>query len=455
MDWGEVTVVLLLILAVGAMVFINGFFVAAEFALVKLRDTQLEPLVIAGQRRARMARHLLKNLDGYLSACQLGITLASLGLGYVGHPIFNKLLAPIYELQINGSPLLSDSHWQQTISIAVGFTVITLLHIVVGEMAPKWLAIQRPLPTSLWVAYPLRWFYWIMFPFIWLLNNCALWLLRKFGLDVVDESEHSHSEEELRMLIGSSGVISNREQFSRDLILNAFDLKKRVARDVMRPRRETIGFNTESNLEECLALAEESRHSRFPLCEGGSLDETVGVVHIKDLYAQRRTAKTADELREFARDLVYTPETARLEGLLQIFLDRKLHFALVVNEYGDTVGMVTLENILEELVGQIRDEFDEHEKPFFEQIDKVTWALEGSMPLHELEELTGEPCDDKGVTTVSGLLTKRMGTFANVGDVLELGRYELRVEQTYRRQVERARLTKLSEREPTEEAPEE
>jgi CBS domain containing-hemolysin-like protein len=455
MDWGEVTVILLLIFAVGVLVFINGFFVAAEFALVKLRDTQLEPLVVKGQRRARMARHLLKNLDGYLSACQLGITLASLGLGYVGHPISTKLLGPIYELQINGEPLLANAQWQQTISIAVGFAVITVLHIVVGEQAPKWLAIKRPLPTSLWVAYPLRWFYWIMFPFIWLLNNCALWLLRKAGLEVADEHGHGHSEEELRMMIGSTGGSSDREQFSRDLVLNAFDLKNRVARDVMRPRREIMGFNTESNLEECLVLAEKSRHSRFPLCVGGNVDETLGVVHIKDLYARRRTAKTADELREFARELVYTPETARLEGLLQIFLDRKLHFALVVNEYGDTVGMVTLENILEELVGQIRDEFDEHEKPFFVQTDEVTWALEGSMPLHELEELTSEPCDDKGVTTVSGLITKRLGTFANVGDVLELGRYELRVEQTYRRQVERARLTKLSEREPTEEPPEE
>jgi CBS domain containing-hemolysin-like protein len=455
MDWGEVIVILLLVFAVGVLVFINGFFVAAEFALVKLRDTQLEPLVVKGQRRARMARHLLKNLDGYLSACQLGITLASLGLGYVGHPIFTKLLGPIYELQFNGEPLLANAQWQQTISIAVGFMVITVLHIVVGEQAPKWMAIQRPLPTSLWVAYPLRWFYWIMFPFIWLLNNCALWLLKKVGLNVGDEHGHGHSEEELRMMIGSTGGSSDREQFSRDLVLNAFDLKNRVARDVMRPRREIMGFNTGWNLEECLVLAEESRHSRFPLCVGGNLDETLGVVHIKDLYARRRTVKTADELREFARELVYTPETARLEGLLQIFLDRKLHFALVVNEYGDTVGMVTLENILEELVGQIRDEFDEHEKPFFVQTDEVTWALEGSMPLHELEELTGEPCDDKGVTTVSGLITKRLGTFANVGDVLELGRYELRVEQTYRRQVERARLTKLSEREPTEEAPEE
>ena len=456
MEWGEVITVSLLLCAVAFLVFLNGFFVAAEFALVKVRDTQLEPLVSQGQRRAKMARHLLSNLDAYLSACQLGITLASLALGYVGHPIFDKLLEPIYDLTINGSVLIEEgSSLRRTISYAVGFGVITVLHIVVGEMAPKWLAIQRSLSTSLWIAYPLRWFYWIMYPFIWLLNNCALWLLRQVGLAEIDEHAHKHSEEELRMMIGAAGDGSQKDEFSRDLVLNAFDLKNRIARDVMRPRREIIGFDTTSKIEECLELAEETRHSRFPLCEGASIDETLGVLHIKDLYAQRRRAKTAKDLKKFSRDIVYVPETARLEGLLQIFLNKKLHFGLVVNEYGDTVGMITIENILEELVGQIQDEFDDHEKPYFEKIDEVTWSIEGTMPLHEFEEMTCEPCDDMGVTTVSGLITKRLGTFAKVGDVLELGRYELRVEQTYRRQVERARLTKLSEREPTEDEPHE
>ena len=451
----EILFIILQILAVGVLVTLNGFFVAAEFALVKLRDTQLEPLVAKGHRRARMARHVMGHLDGYLSACQLGITLASLALGWVGHPIFEALFTPIFNWEINSNQMLlaEDNHWRGYISAAVGFTVITVLHIVVGEQAPKWLAIQRPLPTSLWVAYPLRWFYWIMYPLIWALNNCALWLLRCIGLDTADEHGHKHSEEELRMMIGAAGDGSPKDEFSRNLVLNAFDLKNRIARDVMRPRREIIGFNTTSTIEECLELAEVTRHSRFPLCVGGHLDETLGVVHIKDLYAQRRTAKTAEDLNEFSRDLIYVPETARLEGLLQIFLDKKLHFGLVVNEYGDTVGMVTLENILEELVGQIQDEFDDHEKPYFNKIDDVTWSIEGAMPLHEFEEMTGEPCDDMGVTTVSGLITKRLGTFAKVGDVLKLGGYELRVEQTYRRQVEQARLTKLSEREADDEKP--
>lgn len=449
---GEIMEILGLCLAVAFLVLLNGFFVAAEFALVKVRDTQLQPMASKGHRRAKMARHLLANLDAYLSACQLGITIASLALGFVGHPIFDKLLEPVYNLNIDGEILLADEHWRHTISYGVGFGVITILHIVVGEMAPKWVAIQRSLQTSLWISYPLRWFYWTMYPFIWLLNNWALWLLKKVGLGEADEHGHTHSEEELRMMIGAAGDGSDKDQFRRDLVLNAFDLKDRIARDVMRPRREIEGINTEASIEECLELAERTRHSRFPLCSGGNIDETMGVVHIKDLYAQRRAAKTAAELEPFSRDLVYAPETARLEGLMQIFLKRKLHFALVVNEYGDTVGMVTLENILEELVGQIQDEFD-HEQPMFEKLDETTWSIQGTMPLHELAELTSEDCDEKGVTTVSGLITKRLGSFPKVGDVLELGRYELRVEQTFRLQVEQARLTQLSDRQPSEEAP--
>ena len=447
MDWNEVTTVGLLVLAVAILVFLNGFFVAAEFALVKLRETQLEPLVARGHRRASMTRHILKNLDAYLSACQLGITLASLALGYVGHPIFDKLLTPVYSWQFDGTPLVQEEYWRHTISIGVGFVVITVLHIVVGEQAPKWFAIQRPLPTSLLVAYPLRWFYWVMYPFIWMLNTCALWLLRKVGLEMGDDHGHSHSEEELRMMIGAGGDGSSKDAFRRDLVLNAFDLKNRVARDVMRPRREIVGFNTNFDIEECLEVAEQTRHSRFPLCVDGNLDQTHGVIHIKDLFAQRKLAKSAIDLADYSRDLVYAPETARLEGLLQIFLNRKLHFGLVVNEYGDTVGMITLENILEELVGQIQDEFD-HEKPLFEQLEDDIWSLQGAMPLHELAELTGEDCDENGVTTVSGLITKRLGSFPKVGDILELGCYEIRVEQTFRLQVEQARLTRLSDSKP-------
>jgi CBS domain containing-hemolysin-like protein len=433
------------VLAVGVLVFLNGFFVAAEFALVKLRDTQLEPLIVAGHRRASLSRKILHNLDAYLSACQLGITLASLGLGWVGEPIFSDLLAPLFD-QMKLAP---ESAWRHGIAFGVGFTVITVLHITAGEQAPKWYAIQRPLPTTLWIAYPMRWFYCISYPFVWGLNAAALWMLRMVGIQADSESGHNFSEDELRTMLTSNRKTGEPVKFGRDIVLNAFDLKNRVACEVMHPRREIVGFNTEAPITECLDLAERTRHSRFPLCVNGSLDDTKGVVHIKDLYAQRRTAQKAGGLLPFARQLVYVPESARLERLLHIFLDRKLHFGLVVNEFGDTVGMITLENILEELVGQIQDEFD-HEQPMFKQADEDNWDVLGAMPLHELSELTGESCEEKGVTTVSGLITRRLGTFPREGDKLRIGRFELRVEQTYRLQVEQARLTRLEEEEESD-----
>ncbi len=269
------------------------------------------------------------------------------------------------------------------------------------------------------------------------------------GIQADSESGHNFSEDELRTMLISNRKTDGPVKFGRDIVLNAFDLKNRVACEVMHPRREIIGFNTEMPIAECLNLAEQTRHSRFPICVGGSLDDTKGVVHIKDLYAQRRTAQKASDLLPFARQLVYVPESARLERLLHIFLDRKLHFGLVVNEFGDTVGMITLENILEELVGQIQDEFD-HEQPMFKKIDEDNWDVLGVMPLHELSELTGESCEEKGVTTVSGLITRRLGTFPHVGDKLRIGCFELRVEQTYRLQVEQARLTRLEEEEESD-----
>ena len=426
------------ILAVGVLVFINGFFVAAEFALVKLRDTQLEPLIASGHRRAALSRKILDNLDAYLSACQLGITLASLGLGWIGEPIFSDLLKPIFD----SMNLAEESAWRHGIAFGVGFTVITTLHITVGEQAPKWYAIQRPLTTSLWVAYPMRCFYWISYPFVWALNATALWMLRLVGIRAGSESGDHFSEEELRTMLITTRKDNRPVKFGRDIVLNAFDLKNRIAQEVMRPRREIIGFNTESPIIDCLDIAERTRHSRFPLCINGNLAETQGVVHIKDLYAHRRTVRKASDLLPFARQLIYVPETARLEHLLQNFLDQKLHFGLVVNEFGDTVGMVTLENVLEELVGQIQDEFD-HEQPMFKQAGEEQWDVVGIMPLHELSELTGEICEEKGVSTVSGLITRRLGTFPRVGDTLEIGDFVLRVEQTHKLQVEQARLTRL------------
>lgn len=425
---GTVTVVVLVLL--------NGFFVAAEFSLVKVRETQLDTLALKGHRRAKIARRVIRNLDACLSATQLGITLASLGLGWFAEPIFARLLEPVMRaLRIESAQL------QHSLAFAVGFSVITLLHIVAGELAPKSLAIQKPLPTSLWVAQPLLWFYWLSYPVIWILNRSSLWLLRQFGLQAASDQERSHSEEELRLLLAAAQQRSGASKLGRDVVLNALDLRHRIARDVMRPRQEIVGLNTEASIAECLDIAEETRYSRFPLCEGGDLDRTLGVVHIKDLYAHRLKARRGRDLLPVARKIIYAPETARLERLLGLLLDRKLHLAIVVDEYGGTVGMVTLENILEELVGQIQDEFDQ-EKPLVVRTGDTSWELSGAFPLHELAELVGQPIHAEGLTTTSGWVTQQLGGFPQAGDVLTLGPCELRVEAMEGPRVARLKLTR-------------
>ncbi len=428
--------IILKVLLVLGLVLLNGCFVAAEFALVKIRETQLDALVIKGHARAKVARYIITHLNSFLSATQLGITMASLGLGWVGQPIFTALFSPLLiSLHVQSEPM------RNSISFAIGFSLLTFLHITAGELAPKWAAIQNPLPFVLWLAQPLRWFYVASYPFNWLLNRAAQLLLRLGGIELVSEPRRAHSEEELRLLVSTSHKGAGATTLGRDIVLNALDLRRRVAREVMRPRQEIVALDTDASIADCLDVAEQTRYSRFPLCEEGNLDKTLGVIHIKDLYAVRLKARTGGDLAPVARRLVYVPETARLEKLLQLFLERKLHLAIVVDEYGGTMGMVTLENILEELVGQIQDEFDQ-EKPLLARMNETTWEVAGALPLHELEELAGEPLRAEGITTVSGWVTHRLGGFPKTGDTLTVGAWELRVEEMTGRRVARLKLSK-------------
>jgi CBS domain containing-hemolysin-like protein len=427
---GKVVIALVLVL-------LNGFFVAAEFALVKIRDTQLDPLVKQGNRRARKARHVLSNLDAYLGACQLGITLASLALGWVGEPVFAALLEPVF-----GWLQVSSPNVRHLLAAIIGFTVITFLHIVVGEQAPKFVAIKRPLPSSIWVAYPLHWFYRLTFPFIWVLNSASLWLLARLGIEASGGHGSDHSEDELRLMLGTSLTRDGGTQLGRDIVLNSLDLRQRRVRDIMRSRRDITSLDTRAPLAQCLRVAEESRFSRFPLCDAGNLERTFGVVHVKDLLALRQKPITGADLRAVARPLIFVPETARLERLLQLFLDRRLHMAFVVDEFGGTVGLVTLENILEEIVGQIQDEFDQ-ERPRIEQTGPDQWLLDGSLPLFEVAELTGEPIDTSEVNTVSGWLTRERGGFPKLGDELTHGAFRLTVAELAQYHVTRVRLERV------------
>jgi CBS domain containing-hemolysin-like protein len=426
------------------LIFLNGFFVAAEFAIVKIRDTQLEPLVNRGNKRARVARRLLDNLDSALSATQLGITLVSLGLGWVAEPVFEKILTPVTTALGITSPVA-----KHRLAFGIGFTAITFLHIVMGELAPKWIAIRKSLPVSLWVARPLDLFRRVSTPFTWVLKHSALWLLRRVGIQPVEEGELVHSPEELRLLVSATQEKAGGTTLGRSVVLNALDLSRRQAREVMRPRREIVLLNTEDTITQCLDIAEKTRYSRFPLCEQGDIDRSIGVVHFKDLFAMRMKARRGADLAPSARKIIYVPPTCRLEKLLQLFLDRKLHLSFVIDEYGGTLGLVSLENILEELVGQIQDEFDQ-EKPLLQKKTADMWEIQGSLPLHDLGELVGEPIEDEEITTSSGYVTQRLGGFPKVGDTIKIGNHELRVEEMDGPTVSKLTVRKLPE-EPTDE----
>ena len=433
MIWNEFVAVGFNLLAVAALVLFNAFFVAAELAFVRIRDTQLAPLAEKGNHRARTSRHIVAHIDAYISATQFGITLASMALGVLIEPVFRALLNPFFPL-LN----ISNEHTQGTIAIAVGFFVNCYLLIIAGELVPKAIAIRRTLQTALWVASPLNWFYRLSYPFIWVLHRSSQIVLRWLGF-AGGELHDRHSEEELRVVLSAAQGAGDR----RDLILNALDLRHRTAREVMRPRNEITAFDTTATLADCVALAEKTRYSRFPICENGDLDRTLGVIHIKDLYALRARAKTAAELLPLARKLFYIPETASLDRLLRRFLDRKSHFAVVVDEFGGTVGIVTLENAMEALVGQIQDEFDT-EKSELIRLGENVWEAAGTLALHELEKVIGIVPHDENTTTASGWVTEKLGGFPKPGDFVNVGDFELRVEQMDGPRVAKLKVSRKS-----------
>ena len=435
-------VIALKILAVFGLVLLNGFFVAAEFALVRVRETQLDALAAKNQFNAKTARLIVRNLNAYLSATQLGITMASLGLGWLGQSVFEHMFtAPLVLLGVK-SPAVANS-----ISFFLGFSLLTFFHITAGELAPKWLTIQRPLPVALWSAVPLRIFYVALYPFNRLLNMTARFMLKEIGIELDTLPERGQSEEELRLMLAAVGSGAAR---GRTIALNALDLRHRAVREIMRPRQEIAALDTDAPIADCVAVIEKTRYSRFPVCQNGDLDRMLGIIHVKDVYAQRDKARTGMDLVPWARRPIYVPETARLEKLLQLFLERKFHFAVVVDEYGGTVGIVALENLLETLVGQIQDEFDQ-EKSELVQIGENVWEATGSLPLPELEKITGAVEHGEGVATASGWVTEKLGGFPKTGDTVTVGNFDLRVEELDGARVGRLRITKREEAAPEQE----
>lgn len=422
------------------LVILNGVFVAAEFSFVKVRHTRLAQLVAEGNRRAKSAQICVNNIDAYLSVCQLGITLSSLGLGWLGEPVVAKLLEPI--LRLLGITSAAAVH---SMSFVIAFTLVTFMHVVFGELVPKSLAIQKAEGVTLWLAGPMRIFYRIFYPFIVVFNGTANWILRRMGVQPASEYEESHSEEELQMLVSESYKGGHLDKNEWRLLQNVFEFENRVAREVMVPRPEVVFLDSKKSLEENLALARQTEHTRYPLMDGNS-DHVVGLVHIKDLF--RLDPGTC--INKVKRPIMMVPEGVALDRLLREFQQNHQQMALVVDEYGGTSGIITMENALEELVGDIQDEFDQ-EQPQIAPIEDGSFMVHGRILLEEAAELFKLPVDEEEeYDTLGGFVFGRLGKRPKVGDVVELPGHILEVVEMQGLRIHRIRVNILNDNLPEE-----
>src|SRR5438874_3152374 len=437
-QWDSPMVLLGKLAAIAALVALNAFFVACEFSVVKVRTTQLDALLEEGNPRARFVKHVRAHLDAYLSATQLGVTLASLALGWIGEQSLVSILQPALAAVHIYSNAVATS-----IAIALAFAGITFLHIVFGELAPKYIAISDPLPVALRLMRPLGAFYVLFKPAIWLLNKSSNFFLQKLlRIKPVAGSELAHSEEELRLILDESEKSDEVSELGRDLLVNALDLRQRVVRDIMTPRGEVVFLDLEQSFEDNVKKAIESRHTRFPLCRG-HLDNAVGLVHIKELMPMMRDPHP--DLMRIKRELIPVPEMMSLEKLLNLFLTKHAHLALVVDEFGGTVGMVTLENVLEEIVGDIQDEFDT-EKAEFRKINENEFSVAGSLGLYELRDLAGLELESADVSTIGGYVTHLLGHLPKQGEQVRIGDYLVTISQTDGRRVDQLLFRKENAR---------
>lgn len=416
------------------LVLLNGFFVAAEFAMVKVRSTRIDTLLQEGHMQAKYAKRLVDNLDAYLSACQLGITLASLGLGWIGEPAIALLIGPILvEFGLSEAMI-------HTVAVAVAFSIITALHIILGELAPKSLAIQKADSVTIWTAVPLIAFYKLMFPIIWILNSIANRILRAVGIEVVGEHEAAHTEEEIRILMEEShqqGFINHTELTYVD---NIFDFAERHVNEVMIPRTDMVCLYVEDSFAVNMEKALDEQLTRYPVCDPDK-DTIIGFVHIKDFMAVLAKGEVR-ELRTMVREILAVPETMPISKLLKLMQKKRVQIAIVIDEYGGTAGLVTVEDILEEIVGEIQDEFDE-ERPAIELRDDALHSVDGRLLLGEINEVFALDLEASHVDTFGGWMSSRVEMPPRIGQEVDYADYTFVIEEVDNMRVTRVLVRKV------------
>ncbi len=410
------------------LVLLNSFFVAAEFAIVKVRASQIDIKAKEGHRMASLAKHITGNLDAYLSATQLGITIASLGLGWIGEDVVAELILNLFTvLGLDFSP--DNAH---RIALPVAFSVITILHIVFGELAPKSYAIQRPESTTLWLAGPLNVFFWVFKPFIWMLNGFSNTVLRLIGITPLKEAE-VHSPEELRLMVEQGkkrGVIEARKY---EIIRNAFDFAERSARQAMVPRTHVFAVEKTLPAEKIIDKILENGYSRVPVYDG-TIDHIAGIIFTKDLLLRLHTGRPFS-VETIIRPAHYIASNKKLIDIMRDFQKQHVQFAIVVDEFGGTEGVITMEDILEELVGEIQDEYDT-ETPLIERIDERKYRVQGSANLISLNEKLPRPLpENETYVTLAGMLIDIAGRIPNVGESIEQSDYVFTVIKRIKNQI--------------------
>ena len=429
MGW-QLLVILLLVCA-------NGFFVAAEFAIVKIRASQLKPMLKTGDWRVPMALRAVNNLDACLSATQLGITLASLGLGWLGEPFLAQWLVPLFE------SLGVTSHTaQHSLSFGVAFTIISFLHIVLGELAPKSLAIQRPRGVSLWIAAPLLVFYYIFFPFIYVLNGTANMFLRWAGLEPASESEHAFSADELEYVLSHSRHIHPGDALINKIMVRSLRLRDVTAQQIMLSRAKVVALWADKDIDENLKIAQKSGHSRFPVCQE-SLDNVLGMVLIKEWLWQIQALGEKCSFQPLVRPVLTFFQQTPLPTMMELFRSSRRHLAVVIDANEAMLGIVTFEDVLEEIVGEIRDELDIERGPIFEQTENSI-VVDASLFLRELRAETGWNFEYQPRENVGAWVTRVAGRPIQREESIRLGEYEITALQTHASGLRRVRITRLS-----------
>src|SRR5690625_294690 len=416
---------------VAILILLTAFFVAAEFAIVKIRLTRIDYLISIGNKRASDARKLLENLDGFLSACQLGITVTALGLGWLGEPTVMRLLQPLFD-NFGVSPAVSS-----ILSFLIAFMSITFLHVVIGELAPKTIAIQKAEEITLWLAKPLIIFYKVMYPFIWLLNGTAQLIIRPFGFHAANHHEVAHTEEELRVILSESYESGEINQAEMTYVNNIFEFDDRLAKEIMVPRTEMVCFFLGDSYETNIKVIREGQFTRYPVADGDK-DHIIGLVNIKRIFTGSMD-HNQKSIEPFIRPIIYVSEGTPIKQALLKMQKERIHMAIVLDEYGGTAGLVTVEDILEEIVGEIRDEFDVNEEPMIEKIDENTLMVDGKLLLTEVNDLITTELVDEDVDTIGGwFITHNLE--AKEGSVLEYGSYQFIAEEVDGYQIKKIKI---------------